>query len=158
MNIAGLILVAIMVFGLRCVGATTVEQYQLAKSKPDSPDAVLNATYIKGLGAGIEVANTSMFFQTVVVKTGSSDRPESLQLYCPPPNLLPETTNFMSVLDGEIKRRLDLAVDPTERQKVMQTSISIILRDGMVNAFPCTSDNIKESIEALLQSLESKKK
>ena len=158
MSTARLILVAILMVGLHSLGATTVEQYQQGRAKSDSADALLNGTYIKGLVEGIEVANTSLLYQAVMMRSGSTDHPEWIQLYCPATTLSPETTNFTSILDDEIKRRLDLAVDPTERQKVMQTSISVVLLEGIIRTFPCNSDNIKGIIETLLRSLDRKKK
>jgi len=152
MKIWKVLSVAMLVAGSAQLQAVTVEVYEKHKADPASTEAVFDQLYIDGLGDGMRAANVTGFLNSA--KLGSP-----ALLYCPPPRLALQTENYIAILEGEIKRRLDLAGDdPIKIRAVMQTSIDHVLMDGLVNTFPCSSAKIQEYGEAFLQQLPPTKK
>ena len=65
-------------------------------------------------------------------------------LFCIPPELTLQDENYLSILDTEIKRRLDQAAsDSVKVERLMGTPISMVLLEGLRKTFPCTPAKFK---------------
>jgi hypothetical protein len=157
MKIQTVVKVALLITAFHCLHASsvTVRQYQKEKSDTDSSFAVFNQIYIRGLGEGMENANRLMFFHVQGELHLPAKQLNATRLFCPPPMLVLQDENYISILETEIKHRLDQAAQDAEKVKrVMETPIDVVLMDGLRKTFPCTPEKIQEWAEALTRAIE----
>ncbi len=147
MEIKRVVQIAILMAGTYQVRAETVEAYQATKAKPDSFEATLDRLYIRAFGQGIQFANVELL-------QDSSIAGHPIMLFCEPENLALNEDNYMSIIDAEIKRRLDGAAgNLNEIRNVMQTDIQVLLLRGLKRTFPCSPALILDNMKLLLQHL-----
>jgi hypothetical protein len=146
-----LVHLALVVAAAYHLRAETVETYQRLKADSKSVEAQLDQIYIKGLGEGLQLANVRVLMDSVLNKS-------PMMLFCPPQNLALNESNFFSIIDSEIERRLRLAADNSDAIKVvMQTDIRILLLYGLKNTFPCSPALIRAEMDRLAEQLQSVK-
>lgn len=116
--LATLFILYVLCMGVTPLSAMTVKEYRASRSDGEYPTLV--KAYIRGVGEGIEYANTEA-------------AGKNMAFYCEPGKLALGADNYLNILDQSIKGNSD----KMSKEALDEMPVELLLLKGLEGTFPC---------------------